>query len=235
MVSYVTRRLLCLALILALFGCSDTNAPPPAGDGLGDLDPAAGSVTLKQLEVVPPDGPPVPLILESGPIELLDDGSTVIMGVRLRNAGDVAVHGPLVVWIGDFDPDHVLVTNADMVTPTLPGEPPYYGFEYTGSLGEDETLDPGETSGELFWRFHDVGFGAFMFGGWIEGGFGPMPAVLGGACFLDLDQNGERSADEPPAPGVPIVIHGPDDRHLEVDTGPNGHYAVLVQAAACTR
>ena len=211
-------------------GCSDTSGPATGDSPLGDLDPGTGRITMKTLEVEAPDGQRVRLALEGGDIELMDDGMTIVMNVVLRNLGGVPVGAPLIVWVGDFTPESVMTEGHDFVAPGLPGEPPVTGFDYSGMIGDDGLLTPGEASEPKQWAFIHPGQGPFSFGGWLEGGFGPPPGELGGFCFLDHNLDGVRQPEDPPFAGLGVQVRGPDGREWSTFTGQDGRYAVPTEA-----
>lgn len=215
--------LLILAVLLGA-GCSDQSGPVP-DDVLGDVNPTGGGATLKSLTATDADGRPVRVELLSGPVRTENEGESVILDVHLRNAGDRALGLPITVWIGDFHPDTVWPRDADVVTPGLPGEPTYYGWEFGALDGGDMVLEPGEITHFRTWTFHDPGQVPFTFGGWIEappaGG-----AILGGLGFFDADADGHPDLDEEPFAGYSVRVTRPDGMVVETPAHPDGRWAV---------
>ena len=220
--------LLLFASLLLAVGCSDSTGPIVDDDAVGTIDPGGETFTVKTMTATPPDGEPVPLILESTGVMSMDDGMTVVLEVTVRNAGDRSVGAPLIIWINGLDPADVSVANPDIVAPGLPGEPMLVGFDYSELLGPDGVLEPGETTTDKVWEFLDPGQGPFSFSGYAEGGFGPSPARLGGLCFEDVNQDGELSPDEGPFPMAFIHVIAPDGHEVTLHTGPDGRYGMRV-------
>jgi len=219
------RILIALALsALLLAGCSDQSGPQ-SDDVLGDVNPAGGAAALKSLTAPDADGRPVRVELLSGPVRTENEGESVILDVHLRNAGERPLGLPITVWIGDFRPDTVWPRDPDFVTPTLPGEPSYYGWEFGPLDGGDMTLEPGEITHFRTWTFHDPGQVPFTFGGWIEappsGG-----AVLGGLGFFDEDADGTPDFGEDPFSGYAVRVTRPDGMVVEASAHPDGRWEV---------
>ena len=219
--------LLSISLLLAV-GCSDSTGPVVDDDALGSIDPGAETFTVKTLTAIPPDGVPVPLVLESTGVMTVDDGVTVVLEVTVRNAGERSVGAPLIIWINGLDPADVSVANPDIVAPGLPGGPMLVGFDYSELLGPDGVLEPGETTTDKVWEFSDPGQGPFSFSGYAEGGFGPPPAHLSGLCFEDADEDGEQSPDERPFSMAFIHVIAPDGYEAMLHSGPDGRYGMRV-------
>ncbi len=222
------RSAVLLALIALAFlawGCSDSTGPEPDTPA-GDLDPSDGRITLKTLETTDPEGRPVRLALEAGDMHAAD--GMVSFDVVVRNLSDVEVTAPLIVWFGEFTPTEVMVMNPDIVMPGLPGEPMVVGYVYDELLGETGILMPGEATEPKHWEFADTEMVSFTFDAWIEAGFGPPPAVLGGSCFIDVNSDGVRQPDEPPADGILIHVSPSDPMETVLVSGPDGRFHMPV-------
>lgn len=220
------RSICILLLFLAaalVVGCSDQTGPV-RDDALGDLDPVSGTAVLKSLDATTPDGQ-ASLELLSGQVEMLDDGVTVVVDVHLRNEGFLPVGLPITVWIGDFRPAEVFPIDADFVTPTIPGEPPYYGWEFGPLDGGDMILEPGEITHFRTWSFNDPGQGPFSFDGWLEAP--PSPGSgLGGVGFWDDDGDGVPDPGEDPFIGYAATVTRPNGMIVTAGPDADGRWSV---------
>jgi hypothetical protein len=225
------------ALVVALGGCSDSVAPPGAGDGntdhdsenvAGSFQPAEGTFVLQP--IFGPDvdgGSPVPVDLVGSDLRVDPNAQTVTVDVALRNKSEAGLYGPVLVWLHDFSPREVQVTNPDVVTDSSENGPlPQVGFEYSNLLGEDEVLTAGETSGAKTWIFRVPDLVAFSFAARAEFGLVPDLARIGGMIFQDRNGNGTHDPDEEPAVMGSIRVQNPQGETAEAHPGPDGRYAV---------
>ena len=221
----IKSLVLILGLSFGLFGCAELGDSPTAPDpgGAGDLNPEDGLVALKSVPMEAPDGTVIPISLMGGELAVLDDGQTVTLDVALRNDGHMPIEAPLILWIGDFSPDTVVLLNPDTTTDS---DPMLYGFDYSALLGDDGILYPGESTDVRQWQFQVPGLTAFSFGGEADGGFGPSAAILGGLVFDDFDRDGEFDPEEVPLEQVPLTITFPDGTLVWAMTDADGTFQV---------
>ncbi|MCP4574094.1 MAG: hypothetical protein GY838_17170 [bacterium] len=224
---FAPLALLCLVL-LAIAGCSDSSEPAAAGgDGSGTIDPGAGTYVLKSLQCPLPDGGYCRVELVGTDLVLDDDGEHVDLTVAVRNAGGAVLHGPLTVWVMDFEPtttwpvngDVPIMAAAELVAPA----PGIAGYIYDGELGEDRVLDPGETTGGRLWRFRTEDQGSFSFAMRVNSSEPPAEAAISGVCFWDEDRDGVRDDGEWPMPGF-IRVTAPDNTVTTLHTDRSGNY-----------
>lgn len=236
------RPLMIFLLMLGLISfaaCSDSTTPETP-DGVlgnahleGNLDPEAGTFVLKTIDLTNPEGPPVRVQLIGSEMVTNPDLESVELMVSLRNLHNAPLYAPAMITLKEFQPEGVMVLNADFMLPIYgPGGNPIggdvYGFDYSDLLGEDGELEPGETSEGKLWRFYSPQLGSFAFGAEGEFGLAPNLARLGGICFNDDNQNGLMDADESPLPLGAVSIETPGGDHLEAWVQESGRWSVHV-------
>ncbi len=243
-----SKRTLCLlgtmlALAVALGGCSDTTAPEGGDSGLGRIgtegtyDPDAGTFVLKTLQVPPPfEGQPVQIQLIGSNLAIDNSGTQVSLDVAIRSLHPEPLYAPAVVWVEDFTPPGVSVTNADYVLspPSTDAKQDTfayferYGFDYSELLG-DGVLDPEETSEAKTWIFHDPGQVSFSFGGWAEFGLAPDLPRIAGRCFFDENGNGWPEPWEQGLGGSWVIATLPNGDRVDIMPDPEGYYSFPIQ------
>ncbi|MBU1074392.1 hypothetical protein KKG45_14215, partial [bacterium] len=165
-------------------------------------------------------------------------GEMIALDVAIRSQHPHPLYAPAVVWVEGFVPPSVSITNADyMLMPPAPSQPDTFayferfGFDYSGLLGDDGVLEHGETSGSKTWIFHDPGLVSFSFQGRAEFGTAPDLPRIAGVCFVDENLSGYRDPGEPPLQGAIVTARLPGGDVMDVMPGPDGHYALPVEAA----
>lgn len=223
--------LFLLALTAALAACgSDPSRPSdPEGEFVASIDPE-GSVVLKR--VVGPDQVPLDLVA-IGAVRIDRQAQTVSLDVAVRNAGDRPLAAPVIVQLGQFEPDEVFPANADWgpldggdrigLDPLFP-----WGFQYDPEFGDDGQLAPGETSDGRTWTFSDPGLGPFSFAARAVTGPDPDTAVIGGQVFVDDNRNGAFDDFELPYGTGAVSARGPDGETQVAPVGANGRYRLPV-------
>jgi hypothetical protein len=238
-----------LAVSCALPGCTETTAPPSggAGDGLGDfqgeIDPGAGTVVFHTLEVPVTDGLPVRVQLV-GRFVLCRDVARcpgIVLAVAVRNIDTRTLYAPGQVVLSDFNPSsvHPWSGNPDWTTCPEDSIPPdstilslacRYGYDYSGLLGPDGALTPGETSGEKIWVFvPPPEGGSFSFAARAQFALAHDGTVIAGRFFWDANENGVRDPDEGPFGGGSVTISGPGIEGRTVQVDENAGYSIPVK------
>ena len=235
------RRLLtvglCLVTLFALFGCEQSTSPDPraVSDPVpldGQLDPAAGSYTLKAVEGQDGMGRPLRLALVAKNLVVDADASTVSIDVAVQNHSEQTLHPSIVVWLNDFVPASVVPINADLLPPaTIDPILGPWGYSYDERLGEDELLSPGELSGFSTWTFYDPELLPFRFRATIDFALAEAAARLGGRIFEDSNFDGLPSVDEPSFGAGVVFVTGPSDRTAIAEVREDGSYSVRVAEA----
>jgi hypothetical protein len=225
----LTLFLPLLALLALVGGCSD--AASPAKDGGNRLDPVSGTFALKDVSVPGPDGRLVLLRLEGTGLVADAEAGTVALTVQVRNLSGEAVNPPLIVWVGDLQPNDVAPLNADL---TLPGDAANdttrYGFDYTALL-EGGPLAAGEATPGRTWLFSDASLAPFSFSARIETGVFEGQARIGGRLFFDLDRDGLADSNEPPYLAGGVQVTGPDGTVAWASPGRDGRWETAVAEA----
>jgi hypothetical protein len=225
--------LICLPiLILTHAGCSDTTEPTEtAEEGAaifdGGIDPANETFVLKRLEQPFPGREPVRIELLGSNLQVGE--GTVSLDVAVRNADHRRLFAPGVVWVSDFTPPTITVTNADVirdstVSPDSVTADPAYGFDYTTLLGGDEVLDPGETSGAKTWVFGNRDLVSFSFAARARFALMAEYPRISGILFEDRNRNGVRDPDEGPFLAGVIHLRRPNGQTETAWPGQNGRY-----------
>ena len=235
----ISALLLIAALSFLGIACSQTDPDPNSGDGSrdfqGSIDPSTGTFLLESIDSTTVDGVRIRVDLIGSNLEIDPESSVVALDVRIRNSGNVALYAPGEIVIHHLSPPTVWVMNADRTdclraTSSVPGGC-WYGFDYSGLLGDDGILSPEETSGAKRWRFNDPELVGFSFGAEAKFGLGPDRPHIEGTVFADANENGHRDVGEPGAGGGHIMVSGPETDSLIVQVPGDGHYAFPVAKA----
>ena len=218
------------------FGCGgDATQPSSIDDGApqasfdAQLDPGSSSFLLTQVTGTQADGRRVDVELIGSNLVTDPDSEFVSIDVAIRNASRVDLAEPAHVWLHDFVPAGVVVLNYDFpdVPPPSDELPPEgfdrYGFDYSGLLGNDLVLAPGETSGSKTWEFHAPRLTSFAFAATANFGSASSGAVISGQVFHDLDGNGHWGPNEPPFTGF-LELERPDRTTTSTATNERGTY-----------
>jgi hypothetical protein len=192
----------------------------------GHYDAGDGSFVLERVDVTVPGGIPVPVELVGSNLEVDPDHGFVRVDVALRNVGNQPLYPPAIVWVSDFVPDTVHVTNWNVALPQPLIE--VWGFDYTRLLGPDEILVPGASSETYRWAFHDPGLESFSFAAEVEMAIEPPPAYIGGGVFADENQDGIRQRNEGPWPHGIMHLIRPDGSRDAAFCGDNGAFRFIV-------
>jgi hypothetical protein len=221
----IMRWACALALVFLVIGCADSTEPE-GGDTvaarfLGSFDPSEETFVLERIEVSAPGGVPVPVELVGSNVEVDVEYGFVRVDVALRNAGRAPLYPPARVWVSEFTPNTVWVTNANI--PNL--EPSLrWGFDYCELLGDDDLLGPGETSEAWRWHFRNPDLVSFSFRADVTMDVDPAPAVISGGVFEDLNQNGIRERNEGPWPYAMVILTRPDGTEEAAHCEDNGAF-----------
>ena len=237
----VRRSALLLLSAVSVFGlaCSDNGDPGNSGDGSrdfqGSIDPSAGTFVLESIDSTTVDGVRIRVDLIGSNLEVDPESSVVALDVRVRNSGNVALYAPGEIVVHHLSPPTVSVMNADRTvclraSSSLPGGC-WYGFDYSGLLGDDGILSPEETSGAKRWRFNDPELVGFSFGAEAKFGLGPDRPRIEGTVFADVNTNGHFDSGEQGSGGGHILVNGPETDSLVVQVPPDGHFAFPIAHA----
>lgn len=191
-----------LILVLLFAGCSDSTAPDPPvitpTPVTGSFDPATQTFVLGRAEVPVAGGIPVPVDLVGSNLQTDSSTGRVSIDVALRNDGRQPLYIPAAVWVSEFVPNTVRVTNSNL--PVLDVALYRWGFDYSDLLGPDDMLGPDETSEPWTWNFYDPDLQSFSFRLDVDMALEPPPAFISGGVFGDQNQNGVQDGDEGPWP-----------------------------------
>ena len=219
-----------LAATLTLSACSNETVPPPGATDAetrfeATFDPGDASFVLSQVSSRP--GFEVELLGSN----LTTDATagTVSLDVAVRNVSEREIAEPAKIWLDQFRPQSVTVTNADFVEPAPDDAgdvPARFGFDYAGSFGADEVLSPNEISTARTWVFSVPDMSSFSFSALADVATS-LESRLGGMIFQDLNESGTREADEPPFFGR-IIVTRPDGSQVRTATNDEGKYSVPV-------
>jgi hypothetical protein len=187
---------LLFGVLVLLFGflssCGDdtpTGTETTTQNGQGDVNPYGdtdfflGSVSF--------DGTPDGRIDVWGHNLTTEGDSVASFDLVLINRSRHTIFPLVIFYITQITPADVVVLNADITTVT--GLP--VGFDFSDKLGDDNKLDPGETSGAVTMRFGMPEPTSFALGFHIAVGEPPNDAVLSGVVFADVNENGEYEPD----------------------------------------
>jgi len=234
----VVMLLILPSLAVGLSACSDSTTPAEVDSGLGSvyidgtLNPSTGQWVLQTLEVDTPHGRPLRLQLLADSLAVDPDAQLVALKVSIRNLEADTLYGPAMVWLSDFNPFSVVFRNPDRID--YPGSgngplddeapPARYGLDYSGLLGPDGQLSPGETSASRDWIFFNPGLPSFTFGARAEFGRSPDLPHIAGLCWNDDNRNGALEPDETPIAFGEVRVATPGGEVFSVPLGPDGRY-----------
>ncbi len=211
------------AIMALAAGCADDSTQPtpaesPLGGALahGSLDPGAETFTL-EAQTIPPDGQTyVAIQLIGRNLQVLPDSSQITLEVAIRNNFSEALHAPASIALSRFDPADVHPVNSDeIIVPTGPMGEVEYRYDYSAQLGDEGTLEPGETSGFRTWIFSSADLAPFAFAAHAQFGLEPDRPRIAGVAFWDNNYNGEFDRGDQELPFGLIHAYTPDDT-LEV-------------------
>ncbi|UCF05575.1 MAG: hypothetical protein JSV33_00640 [bacterium] len=233
-ISSITRFLapvLFVCLLALVFSCGEqpTGIVQEPGDGLsgvGEIDPGASGGFLLGTVSDSTRGP--------GHIEIwamgvaFDTASGIVsFDVQLVNRMRTNIPAPVRFVVTRIIPVNIAVVGFDGVT--RDGFP-YYDF--SSKLGDDNVLEPGESSEPVTMKFHTVTPRSFAIGFRIDLGPPPGTGMIAGVVFRDDNRNGVRDRytklDEPGIPGITVALEkissDSDKVILHVRTDRNGEY-----------
>jgi hypothetical protein len=199
---------------LTIGSCKETQQPITPVSQNNAWDPSVESLTFK---IETADGDLSPLRLIATDITWAPGSGILRAKVAVHNAGREAVLGLSGVEVFDFVPADVQPLNA--VCGIIPEAPCFY--EYSGTYGDDDRLDPGETSEALEWQILNIRGEGFAFRARLLGNPNPGGRIAG-VVFHDINRNGTRETNEEGLPGIFVAL-GPM-RFAPVQTDANGHF-----------
>lgn len=222
-------RSLPLALILLVFAACASDPSAPGDTGRAQVDPdQTGTFVLKSLETGPPERL-VRIDLLGSDVQTDSRTGRVWLDVAVANRSNLPVRPRLLVWLSNFTPEDVVVTNADILPPVnAPIDPGLYGFDYSETFGSDGVLMPGEISRAKPWEFLMNEVGGFSFAARAENF--EVGGNLGGFVFWDENTNGQQDPNEAPAGFGVVRVEGPDNVVRESLVDPRGRWSVEVPA-----
>lgn len=236
-------KLLILITALAFWGCSESTGPTADGEtggtwAEGTLDPGAGTFLLKTIDLaLPGDGRVVPVDLIGSNLTIDPGSERVTIDVALHNRWSEALYAPAALWLRDFSPEIVSPIDADwIIQPPMPPGDGFadwmeFGWDYSGFLGGDDVLEPGETSQARTLVFHDPSLAPFAFAARAEFGMIPDLPILAGRCFFDENHDGVPQEDERGHSAGAVTVTGPDSLMISVRPDDWGRWSTPVQAA----
>jgi len=214
------------------------------------FDPAGDTFVIRSLTQDDPERPGrAHLELIGSDLQVDPEAQTVSLEVVLRNLGSEPLRAPCLVWIRRLLPSEVTVANSDVAefeipvsrpdgwplggkafqtdppdtTVDPPPRPHAYGFDYSETFGDDEILEPDETSAARTWIFNVPGLTPFSFQVVVRPGSGPEGPIIAGSCYLDQNRNGRREVHEPPVRGR-VMLQPPEGESLVAGTDDRGRY-----------
>lgn len=234
----ILPTLLILPFLMA--GCSGDSPPTSqATDGIGnfggEIDPQTGKIVFKRLSVPVSQGAPVSVVLLGDNIETNEADEIVSIEVSIRNEDRRTLYGPAQVVVSDFMPRTVSLREPDWMdcgksaAPEIAGSCAY-GISYSGLLGDDDALSPGEESESRTWQFQVPELTGFTFGAMVQFSLDPDRPVIAGTFFSDRNKNGMFDLDEEPVGGGSVYVTGPGLEPVAVLAGPDGAYEIAVES-----
>jgi hypothetical protein len=233
--SSITKLIIPVLFVIVsalVFSCGEqpTGIVQEPGDGLsgiGEIDPDAGGDFLLGTVSDSTRGP--------GHIEIwaknvaFDSASGIVsFDVQLVNRMRTNIPAPIRFVVTYIRPADIAVLGFDGTT--RDGFP-YYDF--SSKLGNDNILEPGESSEPVTMKFHTVRPRPFAIGFRIDLGPSPGTGMIAGVVFQDDNRNGirDRCKDDPCEPGIPGItvalektLSDGDRVILLVRTDVNGEY-----------
>ncbi len=243
------RLFLALILVSSLTGCLRSIENDEAGvdDGVreltGEIDPVAGSFVMKRVEGSTVDGVPVHIELAGRFVRPPTRPGEVALAVAIRNLDQHGLYAPAELILSDFvppsvspafgNPDWIICPTDSAVDSTSVNIPAGCKsvYDYSGLLGDDRVLSPGETSGEKLMVFHDPENVSFSFRVQARFGLTPNRPQIAGFVYGDANRNGQPDPDEPPFGGGTIRVTGPGFAERFVPVNEDGKYSVHVREA----
>ena len=227
-----------IALLFFVSGCGDDPSGTTPDDG--DVNVAFGGsfedgdVVLERIVGETPEGP-VAIDLVARAVRVV--GEVVEVDVAMRNESRRPIGIPALVFIGDFTPPTVRVTNSDnQLVDGGPGSLPPAGpypdwFDYSASFGDDQVLTPGEPSSPRTWRFEVPGAVSFAFGAEAQLSLTLDGPTISGRVFDDRDADGDYGDDELPfgAGMVQVQASNGEMQRARVDSA--GRWRVALRRA----
>jgi hypothetical protein len=221
--------LVALTLALALSCCDSPTAPGPTADnglnGSGTFDPGAtGSFLLGEVS----DSSVAPGTLQIWAMNVAFTESTgmATFDVQILNHTHRTLSLPIRFVITSIRPDDIAVVDFDGITGD---EHPFYNFSQ--KLGGGDVLEPGERTERITMKFHTVTARSFAIGFRIDIGPPDGTGTIGGAVFLDGNENGVRDREcrcEYGIPGITVALErtleNGDRVMLLTRTDANGEY-----------
>jgi hypothetical protein len=241
-----TNRSLLVAGSVALLtvgllplGCADPTPPTTTGgDGtgffLGDIDPQSGKILFKSIQSPGPDGLPIHVVLLGDNLKVDPSTNRVSLDVSVRNEERRHLYAPAEIIVSDLNPMTILLVNADWTLcddMTMGPFPSHcsFGLDYSGLLGGDGVLGPGEESGSRTWVFIVPDLVGFSFGAAARFSLEPDQARIAGTFFWDHNADGVMNPDESGAGGGTLMVTGPDLGSRTLFVGEDGKYSFGVK------
>jgi len=222
------RARLCAPYLFILFlvACGSDPSGPSIGDRQfrGTIDPSLQSVLLQKL--VGSNQLAVELIAE-GDVRVDPQTQQVAIDVALRNAGGESLMAPVLIRLGEFQPDDVIPFNSDWprLDALKASELDYpWGYFYADEFGSDQLLEPGETSASREWIFFDPGLASFSFAARAELAGAPGDPAITGLVFIDENFNGVFDDVEMPHGRGAVYTAASDGTQLIAPVGSDGRY-----------
>jgi hypothetical protein len=194
-----------LALLFVLFSACSEKTTAPAQDpqgslsGSGNIDPSStASFLLGSVS----DSTVAPGCVEvwGSNVQFDADSGYVTFDVQLVNRSRRNIFPSIRFVITDIIPDDISLVGFDGVAPD--GKP---FFDFSGKLGPDGVLVPGETSEPVGLKFHTVTARSFAIGFRIDLAGPTGSAVISGVVYQDDNQNGSRDRCDRCEPGIPGI------------------------------
>ncbi len=228
---FMISVLLVIALAF-LFSCGEkpTSVVKKSGDsgftGSGEINPGAGGSFLLGTASDPSYAP--------GRIEVwannvaFDSSSGIVsFDVRLGNATVRTIQPPIYFVITSIVPYDIAVMEFDGVS-----DDGFPFYDFSGKLGVNGILDPGEISGFVTMKFHTVEPRSFSVGFRIDIGPPYGTGMIAGVVFLDENKNGIRDGGGKWEPGIPEITVSLEKRlssgeivHLLTRTDNDGNFS----------